>query len=130
VSLHGQPFGWSKSRDVRRLAAINGLSPSIGGCLLMRGKLPFGMPSERATGRIIPIAPTILRCGYTAITPMISATAVHCFIICGVLPDYPSLEHPYFLKSGQPSATAGPLTRARGKDSFDAMLTVVVVSTK
>jgi hypothetical protein len=35
------------------LSAINGLSPSIGGCLLIRGKLPFGMPSERATGRII-----------------------------------------------------------------------------
>lgn len=65
-----------------------------------------------------------------AITPMISVMAVHCFVICSVLPAYKSLEHPYFLKSGQPSVIAGPLTRARGKDSFGAMLTVVVVSTK
>ena len=98
--------------------------------MLLRGKLPFGMPSERATGRIVPIAPTILRCGYTGHHAQISAIAVHCFIICSVHPVYVSLEHPYFLKSGQPSATAGPLTLASGKDSFDAMLTVVVVSTK
>jgi hypothetical protein len=39
---------------------MNGLSPYIDRCLLMRGKLSFGVPTERATGRFIQIDPIIL----------------------------------------------------------------------